>query len=298
MLFRSLAELGRLHLADLGRFEFAEDPARTQLRALCSVRRGVRHALTNAVRTAQHLLATMLPDTDGAGFNFAYNASLAGLFLRIDSLAQLQRLRRATLQQHACGKTDALIAIIKHPRQSAELFDALLPALQAQLRLVEALREQFANLGTKLRRAINETGHAGTAALVRSIPGYGEKTAPIIISSIPAGWRSWGKKRQIANRLQAQWGCDPRPYESGTWKGQVRMSKRGTEMARTALFQVAVCALLHDPQMKAFYDSKRAAGQHHLIAVSHVMRKQLRRLVAVLYDQKPFVPHAAYVTAK
>jgi transposase len=288
---RHLAELGRLHLAQLGRFEFAEEPGRAQLRALCGVRRGIRHALTNAVRLAQHLLASMLPDTEAAGFNFAYNASLAELFLRIDSLGQLQRLRHSTLQQYACSRTATLEAILKQPRQTPEMFDALLPALQAQLRTVQALRDQFAALGTALRAAVNEIGHAHTAALIRSIPGYGEKTTPIIIGFLPTGWRAWGRKRQIANRLQAQWGCDPRPYESGKWQGTVHMSKRGAEMARTALFQVAVCALLHDPTMKAFYDKKRAAGQHHLIAITHVMRRQLRRLVAVLYDDKPFVPH-------
>ena len=68
-------------------------------------------------------------------------------------------------------------------------------------------------------------------------------------------------------------------------------------MPRTALFQVAVCSLLHDPMMKTFYDKKRADGQHHLVAISHVMRRQIRRLVAVLYNGKPFVPHAAYTAS-
>lgn len=291
---RHLAEVGRLHLGQLHRFEFAEEPDRAQLRALCAVRRGIRHALTNAVRLAQHLLATMLPDTDAAGFNFAHNAGLAELFLRVDSLAQLQRVRRSTLDQYACSRAEIMAGILKHPRQTPEMFNALLPALQAQLRTVQALREQFAALGAALRLALKQTGNAYTVELVRSIPGFGEKTAPVIIGFLPAGWRSWGKKRQIANRLQAQWGCDPRPCESGKWKGTVRMSKRGAEMARTALFQVAVCALLHDPTMKAFYDKKRAHGQHHLVAITHVMRRQIRRLVAVLYNGKPFVPDAAY----
>jgi transposase len=289
---RHLAEVGRLHLTALLRCEFVEEAPRARLRALCNVRRGVRHALTNAVRLAQHLLLTLLPGADAAGLNFAYNASLPDLFLRIDSLGQLQRLRRATLERHACSKTDALLTLIAPARQTAAMFDALLPALQAQLRLVQSLRDHFAALGAELRAVLKEREHAGTAALVRSIPGYGEKTTPIILASLPPQWRTWGKKRQIANRIQAHWGCDPRPRESGKWKGQVRMTKRGDEMARTALFQVAVCALLHDPQMKAFYAKKRAEGQHHLVAITHVMRRQLRRLIAVLYDQKPFVPHA------
>ena len=65
--------------------------------------------------------------------------------------------------------------------------------------------------------------------------------------------------------------------------------KRGIELARTALFQAATCARLHDPVMKAFYDRQKAEGKCHLVAVSHVMRLLLRRLVAVLYDRQPFV---------
>ena len=84
-------------------------------------------------------------------------------------------------------------------------------------------------------------------------------------------------------------GCDPKLCESGQWKGRVRMSKRGVELARTALFQAATCAMLHDPDMKAVFDRKRAEGKFYLVCVSHVMRLQLRRLVAVLYDRKPFV---------
>jgi transposase len=284
-------------LAALLRFEFVEEAPRARLRALCNVRRGVRHALTNAVRLAQHLLMTLLPGADAAGLNFAYNASLPELFLRIDSLAQLQRLRRATIERHACTKSDALLTLLAQPRQTAAMFDALLPALQAQLRVVQSLRQHFAALGAELRAALKEGDLTRTAELVRSIPGYGEKTTPIIIASLPPQWRTWGNKRQIANRIQAHWGCDPRPRESGKWKGQVRMTKRGDEMARTALFQVAVCALLHDPMMKTFYDKKRTEGQHHLVAVTHVMRRQLRRLVAVLYDQQPFVPHAELAVA-
>ena len=98
-----------------------------------------------------------------------------------------------------------------------------------------------------------------------------------------------GPKQKVARKLQAYFGCDPKLCESGLWKGRVRMSKRGVELARTALFQAATCAMLHDPDMKAVFERKKAEGKFYLICVSHVMRIQLRRLVAVLYDRKPFV---------
>ncbi len=70
----------------------------------------------------------------------------------------------------------------------------------------------------------------------------------------------------------------------------------GIELARTALFQAATCALLHDPDMKAVFDRKKAEGKFYLVCVSHVMRIQLRRLVAVLYDRQPFVRAATTIS--
>ena len=128
-------------------------------------------------------------------------------------------------------------------------------------------------------------------ALLQTIPAVGAKTAATIVACLPEDWRTWGRKQKVARKLQAYIGCDPKLKESGRWQGQVHMSKRGSELARTALFQAATCALLHDPDMKAVFDRKKAEGKFYLVCVSHVMRLMLRRIVAVLYDQKPFVRH-------
>ena len=52
--------------------------------------------------------------------------------------------------------------------------------------------------------------------------------------------------------------------------------------------QAAFCATLHDTELRAYYDRKRAVGKEHKVAISHVMRIQLRRLVAVLKTEKPY----------
>jgi len=67
-------------------------------------------------------------------------------------------------------------------------------------------------------------------------------------------------------------GNDPRLQQSGQWEGHVKMSKRGVEPLRTAFFQAAFSASQHDPELKAFYLRKRAAGKKHEVALSHLMR--------------------------
>ena len=229
----------------------------------------------------------MLPEA--SWLKLAENRGLAQLFLRIDSLARLQRLRLASLQTYACGKAEALHAVLRQPVSAAAVFDALLPALQAQLRLIESLRDHQQALLAEIRAAVVAGHRTEEVRLVETIPGYGAKIAAAMVACVPEDLRAWGPKQKVARKLQAYFGCDPKLRESGKWKGQVRMSKRGVELARTALFQAATCAMLHDPDMKAVFDRKKAEGKFYLVAVSHVMRIQLRRLVAVLYDRKPFV---------
>lgn len=294
---RQLAHIGRRDGASLQTYLFREDPSRIRLRTLCEVRTKQRQLLTDTLKSAGGLLQAMLPEAPW--LKLAENRGLAHLFLRIDSLARLQRLRLSSLQTYACGKAEALHAVLRQPMAAAAVFDALLPALQAQLRLIESLRDHQLSLLAEIRAAVVAGHRSEEVRLVETIPGYGEKIAAAMVACVPEDLRAWGPKQKVARKLQAYFGCDPKLRESGKWKGQVRMSKRGIELARTALFQAAICAMLHDPDMKAVFDRKKAEGKFYLVAVSHVMRIQLRRLVAVLYDRKPFVrlPLASTLTA-
>jgi len=135
---RELASLGRLHGAGLENYRFREDAGRLGLRTLCQVRVHQRRLLTDTLKSAGGLLGTMLPEAPW--LKLAENRGLATLFLQIDSLTRLQRMRLPTLQTYACGKAEALHAVLRQPLSAAIVFDALLPALQAQLRLIESLR--------------------------------------------------------------------------------------------------------------------------------------------------------------
>jgi transposase len=83
-------------------------------------------------------------------------------------------------------------------------------------------------------------------------------------------------------------GNDPRVRQSGQWQGHTKMSKRGVEILRTAFFQCAFTASQHDPELRSFYQRKRAEGKHHEVALSHLMRILTRRLVAVLRSGIPY----------
>jgi transposase len=58
------------------------------------------------------------------------------------------------------------------------------------------------------------------------------------------------------------------------------MSKRGSVVLRTALYQAASMARLHEPRLAEIYNHHRhQMPKHHGVAVSHVARK----LLAIIY---------------
>ena len=46
---------------------------------------------------------------------------------------------------------------------------------------------------------------------------------------------------------------DPRVRKSGQWSGKIKMSKRGSVALRTALYQAASMARLHEPHLAEIY---------------------------------------------
>ena len=121
---------------------------------------------------------------------------------------------------------------------------------------------------------------------------------------LPPNFEGWGPRKKIVARLQALFGCDPRLRQSGKWVGKVKISKRGIRTARTALFQAAFCSLSTDDENAAYYKRLREVEKKdHRNAMVDLMRKQLRRLVAVLCRNRPFeprprTPHPATATRK
>jgi transposase len=287
---RHLAHVGRLHREAIRTYRFHENPARQRLRELCQVRTTQRRILTEVLAVAHHYLGLLLPEAQSLELHFAQHKAAVRLFLSVDSLERLRGLRLVTLQKHLGDKAVPFQALLRTPLNAATLFDAYLPALHAQLRLIESLQELLAQLALDIRQAARDSGRWGHIQLAESLPGFGEKSTPAIIACLPDGWEQWGDKRTTANKLQAYFGCDPRVRTSGKWAGRVKMTKRGHELARTALFQAAFCALRVDASLHATYRAQIAAGKHHKVAISHVMRRQLRRLVAVLKDNTPYVP--------
>ncbi len=280
-----LTQTARWYAGDLTRFHYRSDPAQQARRQLDHVRGQLRATLTNLKKSLQSHLELVFPALAAAKIGsdsvraakILTVASTAGTWLALP-LEQRQKLagrKQADLDQAAAQSlADEAVA------------QACTPAVRTLLAAQQAIADQL----HACEQDIVARRPAQRVALIMSIPGFGERTATVWGTYLPASFEGWGRKKQIAARLQAFCGTDPRLRSSGQWVGHAKMSKRGITSARTALFQSAFCSLRSDPENAQYYARLRARGKAHKAAIVDVMRKQLRRLVAVLHSNQPYAP--------
>jgi transposase len=160
------------------------------------------------------------------------------------------------------------------------LKDAVRIEMRCLLEQIELLEEQRDQVDAALAALM-----AQIPQHITSIPGIGLATGAAILAEI----RDVSRFESV-EKLVAYAGIDATVYQTGQFEAsEAHMSKRGSPYLRHALWQAALMASLHDPELKAYYQRKRAEGKHHGIALGAVCRKLLARIYIVLKEQRPYV---------
>jgi len=161
--------------------------------------------------------------------------------------------------------------------RAAEL---VLPQLAAQL---QGLLAQRAEAAKQVEEALD--AHP-LSQLLMSIPGVGIRTTARLLLDIGDG-----SAFPTAGHLAAYAGLAPVTRRSGTSIRGEHPSRGGNKHLKRALFLSAFAAL-HDPDSRAYYDRKRAAGKKHNAALICLARRRVDVLHAMLrngtyYQAKP-----------
>ena len=286
---RGLCAIGRLHGQKLlALYRFGLKPEQLALQRLQTVRKALRNALTNLKKTYQSLLDLSFPEL--GGLLELDGVGIRELLSQAPTPAAIARMRPSTLEKNWMlrPKATALKALAADSIADPGLAAASAPALQAILQSVSEMETRLRQVDRQIDQLLRQSVEPHTKALVESMPGFGPTTVAKVLAYLPDELLHAGSHRQVAARLQAFMGNDPRLRQSGQWEGHTKMSKRGVEMLRTAFFQAAFNCAQHDLELKSFYQRKRAQGKKHEVAISHLMRILTRRLVAVLRSGKPY----------
>jgi transposase len=153
--------------------------------------------------------------------------------------------------------------------------------LLAQINLLEEQREEVEKSVEGLVAELPQ--------FITSIPGVGPVSGAAILAEIGDIARFESPEKLIAYA-----GIDATVHQSGQFTGQqMHMSKRGSAYLRLALWQAASMSLLHNEELKSYYDKKRKEGKAHRVALGAVCRKLLIRVYVILKENRPYVLHSS-----
>lgn len=162
--------------------------------------------------------------------------------------------------------------------RAAEL---VLPQLAAQL---QGLLTQRAEAAKQVEEALD--AHP-LSQLLMSMPGVGIRTAARLLLDVGDG-----SAFPTAGHLAAYAGLAPVTRRSGSSIRGEHPSRGGNKHLKRALFLSAFAAL-HDPDSRAYYDRKRAAGKKHNAALVCLARRRVDVLHAMLRNGTYYQPRPA-----
>jgi transposase len=263
-----------------------------QLKLLCRQRRFITHELTNAKRRLTGLIDLSFPEFS-RHFDDLHGKAAHALLKAAPNAAAIARLSLGRLQGLIAGASRGRFGVTKAKalkksateslaaRRRDPALDLLIHSMIAQLEFFE---QQLAQLDLHIQRLFCSMAHP-----IKTIPGIGSITGPLIMAEL-GDLRRFTRRRPL-HALLAYAGMDPRVRKSGQWSGKIKMSKRGSVALRTALYQAASMARLHEPHFAEIYNHHRhQLHKHHSVAISHVARKLLAIIYAVCTRGQSFDP--------
>ncbi len=142
--------------------------------------------------------------------------------------------------------------------------------------LQKQLAAHLAKIEAEIERLLAASAEVGArVARLTQVAGMGAVSAYTLLAYLPElGQLPRGAAAALA-------GGAPMNADSGPLRGQ-RHIKGGRAPARKALYMAALCATIHNPLLKAFYQRLRTKGKAAKVALTAVMRKLLLHLNSIL----------------
>ncbi|MBI4564451.1 MAG: IS110 family transposase [Planctomycetes bacterium] len=145
--------------------------------------------------------------------------------------------------------------------------------------VIRTLRVHLKGLTSHISEILHEVPDVLT-----SIPGVGDLSAAVILGEI-VDVRLFDRPE----KLVAFAGLDASTFQTGQFNGNSgTLSKRGSTHLRFAVWQAAFASTRYCPELRAYYERKRAQGKHHKTALGAVCRKLLHLVWRLLIDNRPY----------
>jgi transposase len=155
--------------------------------------------------------------------------------------------------------------------------------LLSKIRQLQLLAQESSIVRDALIRAVR-AAHPVAWRLMLSIPGLGPITAALFLAQVRSLSR-FPSHRQLSAFI----GIDPTTYESGQFKAQGHISKRGSPHLRRTLYLMAQSVARYSITFRLYMDQLRARGKAYRVAVIACANKLLRVIMALSRSLTLFV---------
>ncbi len=126
-------------------------------------------------------------------------------------------------------------------------------------------------------------------ANLKTIPGVADKTIAALMSECGDLTRF-----PTISKFIGYLGLFPTENSSGNSKSIGHLSKRGSSLAKHALYMSAVSCLIHNTQLKQLYDTKRSQGKSKKEALITVSRKIAVIIYSIVKYNVPYNPDRVF----
>jgi transposase len=124
------------------------------------------------------------------------------------------------------------------------------------------------------------------AEILTSMKGIGDKTALNFLIELGGDVRAFDNDK----KLIAAAGLDPTTYESGKYKGESKISKRGNRHLRRVIWLMATKVIISNQVFRAYYQRRRKDGLIYKMAVLATAHKLIRVMFSMLVNERVFEP--------
>jgi len=201
------------------------------------------------------------------------------------------------------SKALQLINLSKESIYSGKAKDARAIAIRSTIRLLKMYLSELDIIeseilllldGSSVTVTVNEAGQEiekadSLIANLKTIPGVAEKTIAALISECGDLTRFPSIPKFIGYL-----GLFPTENSSGNSKHIGHLSKRGSPLAKHALYMSAVSCLIHNTQLKQLYDTKRSQGKSKKEALIAVSRKIATIIYSIFKYNVPYDPNRVF----
>ena len=194
-------------------------------------------------------------------------------------------------------KAIEVLELAKNSIYSGKSKDARAIAIKSSIRLLKIYQEELSILEEEIlalleKNGIKEEKDVPTNSLIenlKTIPGVSSKTIAAVISEC-------GDLSRFKTPIKfiGYLGLFPTENSSGNSKSTGHLSKRGSSLAKHALYMASVSCLLHNKELKQYYDTKKSQGKSKQEGIIAVARKLATIIYSIFRYNTPYDPSRVF----